>query len=320
MKLSVSRGLPSVVLALLLGSCADTAPVAHRSAAQGAWSPPNPAKPTDLPGLHNVVAYAEGVFSGSVPEGDAGFASLAALGIKTVISVDGAKPELAAAKGHGLRYVHLPIGYDGVPEQRSAELALALAALPGPVYVHCHHGKHRSAAALGAACVVAGRLSNDEALARMAVSGTGAEYRGLFASVRAARPKPPSADAVAAARFPEVAKVSGVVEAMTEIDVVFDELKTARAAGFAVPANHPDLVPEREAARLATLLAESGHDDEVKGRPAEYFAQLESSVAASKELAAAFADRALAAAEKEKRFQAVAKSCKSCHAKFRDNK
>ena len=31
--------------------------------------------PSDAPGLHNVVAYGPGCWSGSLPEGDAGFAS-----------------------------------------------------------------------------------------------------------------------------------------------------------------------------------------------------------------------------------------------------
>ena len=73
--------------------------------------------------------------------------------MQTVISVDGAKPDLEAARKHGLRYVHLPHGYDGVPAPRGDELAIALRTLEGPIYVHCHHGKHRSPAAAGVAWV-----------------------------------------------------------------------------------------------------------------------------------------------------------------------
>jgi len=58
--------------------------------------------PRQLPGLHNVVPYtgsgSEAFYSGSAPEGDAGFDALVKLGIKTVISVDGATPDLARAK------------------------------------------------------------------------------------------------------------------------------------------------------------------------------------------------------------------------------
>src|SRR5262245_14552856 len=44
------------------------------------------------------------VISGGLPEGDAAFQELADLGVKTVISVDGARPDVATAKKYGLRY------------------------------------------------------------------------------------------------------------------------------------------------------------------------------------------------------------------------
>ena len=36
--------------------------------------------------------------------------------MKTIISVDGAKPDLKSARKQGIRNVHIPIGYTGVPE------------------------------------------------------------------------------------------------------------------------------------------------------------------------------------------------------------
>ncbi len=71
-------------------------------------------------GLHNVHRVSERLFSGSSPEGDEGFRSVRDLGIRTIITVDGAKPDVDRARRHGLRYVHLPIGYDGVPEAQGA--------------------------------------------------------------------------------------------------------------------------------------------------------------------------------------------------------
>jgi protein tyrosine phosphatase (PTP) superfamily phosphohydrolase (DUF442 family) len=94
-------------------------------------------------GLHNVFPITDKFYSGSCPEGEAGFGSLRALGVRTVISVDGARPDVELARKHGLRYVHLPIGYDGVPRQQALRIARAVRDLPGPVYLHCHHGKHR---------------------------------------------------------------------------------------------------------------------------------------------------------------------------------
>ena len=55
------------------------------------------ATPHVYPGLENVVVYHEGFHSGGVPRGEAGFESLSGLGIRTIISVDGAVPDLDRA-------------------------------------------------------------------------------------------------------------------------------------------------------------------------------------------------------------------------------
>src|SRR5688572_16768622 len=73
-----------------------------------------PAAPIETSELHNVFRVDEGVFSGNSPDSDAGFEELVRLRVKTVISVDGTKPNVDLARKHGLRYVHLPIGYGGV--------------------------------------------------------------------------------------------------------------------------------------------------------------------------------------------------------------
>src|SRR5690349_16800920 len=77
----------------------------------------------EIPGVHNAFRATQRIYSGSQPEGDEAFAAIAKLGVKTILSVDGSKPDAATARKHGLRYVHLPIGYDGVPTNRIAELA-----------------------------------------------------------------------------------------------------------------------------------------------------------------------------------------------------
>src|SRR5882757_8959774 len=93
-------------------------------------------------GLHNVYRINDKLFSGSSPEGEEGFRSLKEMGVLTVISVDGAKPDVARARKFGLRYVHIPIGYDGISRPQTLRLAKAVRDLPGSVYLHCHHGKH----------------------------------------------------------------------------------------------------------------------------------------------------------------------------------
>ena len=83
------------------------------------------------------------VYSGGQPEGDEAFATLRKLGVKTLISVDGTKPDVERAAKFGLRYVHIPHGYAGISSNTAARLAKAAATVEGPIFVHCHRGKHR---------------------------------------------------------------------------------------------------------------------------------------------------------------------------------
>ena len=278
---------------------------------------PDAAKPVDLPGVHNLVSYGPGLVSGSVPEGDEGFATLRAMGIKTIISVDGAHPEVDRAKAYGLRYVHLPIGYNGMEENRKLEIARAVNDLPGPIYLHCHHGKHRSAAASGAAAVTLGKISTEEALARMKVSGTAANYKGLFKCVEDAR-----ADAAGVAKadvsFPQVWKTSGLVDTMVEMDEVFDRLKLIEKAGWKPPKDHPDLVPAAEAGRLADLHRTIRDDKEVKGKSAQFHNWLQAGGDAASALEEGLTHNAGPEALSA-HFKLVGKACNDCHAMYRNN-
>ena len=58
----------------------------------------------------------------------------------------------------------------------------------GPVYVHCHHGKHRSAGAAGTVAVSLGWLTAEKAIERMKVSGTAPNYTGLYQCTAEAMP------------------------------------------------------------------------------------------------------------------------------------
>jgi protein tyrosine phosphatase (PTP) superfamily phosphohydrolase (DUF442 family) len=136
------------------------------------------------PGLSNVFRLTPRVLSGSFPVGDAAFAWLAAQGIKTIVSVDGPRPDVKAARRHGLSYVHLPVGYDRVPTNRVAELVKLAATLPGPFYVHCHHGQHRSPVAAAIMCEAAAHWTADQAEAFLQQAGAGSDFPELNRSVR----------------------------------------------------------------------------------------------------------------------------------------
>src|SRR5690606_5918477 len=131
--------------------------------------------------LPNAVQVHSRVISGGSPHGEEGYRELAELGVKTVISVDGATPDIETANRYGLRYVHLPHGYDGIPRERVEQLAKAVKELEGPIYIHCHHGKHRSPAAASVACIGAGLIDQQCAQQVLSVVGTGKNYRRLLA-------------------------------------------------------------------------------------------------------------------------------------------
>lgn len=274
-------------------------------------------QPTQLPGLHNVVRYSERTLSGGVPEGREGLHTLAAMGVKTVISVDGAEPDAATADRLGLRYIHLPISYNGIPAERQQELAQAIANADGPIYVHCHHGKHRSASALGAALALCGILTPEAATARMKVSGTGENYQGLWRAVASAKPLPAAELRADVAKFPKVARVKGTVAIMSEIDAVFENVGHLQQAHWQTPVDHPDLVVGKEVKRLHTLFEQMHADPDSQQQPAAYQSLLARAIDQAKALDAAVAAKDQAAADTQ--FGSLQKSCKECHKAHRDN-
>jgi protein tyrosine phosphatase (PTP) superfamily phosphohydrolase (DUF442 family) len=312
------RTRAAALAALILAACQAGSTGEPTKQVELQIAPPSAASgtPIQLPGLHNVVTYADRLVCGGVPEGEQGLETLAAMGIKTVVSVDGATPDVAAAERLGMRYVHLPVSYDTITKERQLQLAQAIASSEGPIYMHCHHGKHRSAAALASAVVLAGVLTADQAAARMAVSGTAKDYTGLWQAVAEAAPLPASQLRIDPSTLPKISKVSGLVATMAEIDQVIDLVKQAHHAGWKAPEDHPDLVPAKETARLKTLFANLANDPESRQLPADYQTQLIKVIEASDGLDAAVRDRRAEVAEKL--LAAINKSCKDCHASYRD--
>lgn len=275
----------------------------------------------DLGPLHNVLRVTPRMYSGNSPESDAAFAELQALGVRTIISVDGAKPMVDRAAAYGIRYVHIPVGYDGIEVDQQAKIARAYRDLDGPVYIHCHHGKHRGPAAAASAAVIVGEMTPDEGVAFMKAAKTAPSYPGLYECVLAISPEyrefveqaPPAKD------LPSVSTVSGLVDHMVGIDFCFVNLEHVKKAGWSVPAEHPDVVPAAEAGRLADHYRVLMDDPECTSKPAEFAAILKRSW----EEAQALEDAIVAkkgAGELDTLFGKVDQSCKDCHNQFRNTK
>lgn len=330
-RLPILPALSGLALSLALIACATRehaqspqASAAPSSAASPAIAPITPPSlsapaPVTLPGLHNVVAYHDHYYSGGVPESPAAFDTLKSMGIKTVISVDGAVPDVQSAEARGIRYIHLPIGYNGFDDQRRLELARATrdALADGPVYIHCHHGKHRSAAAAAAAVTALGYMSADDAIARMKVSGTSPNYTGLYACVASTTALDLTTLNSVSADFPSVSKPADFVQAMLDLDEMLDHLSQIKNANWKAPSDHPDLVPAAEAGRLADTLRILAESNRVKlEKPGFAQALLDDSAKAQR-----LEDFILASADPatlSDQLKVVAASCKDCHAKYRD--
>jgi len=184
----------------------------------------------DLPGIENVYRVTPTLYSGGAPEGDDAFAELKKLGVRTVISVDGLTPDVAAAERAGITTVHLPIGYDGIPSATAYRLAKAVQTLPGPVYLHCHHGKHRGPAAVAAVrlCLEPG-FTPAQAGAWFKQAGTDPAYTGLTRlPLMLPRPTAEQLEAIPT-DFPTASPVADLTKAMVTIDQHFEALKAAKA-------------------------------------------------------------------------------------------
>jgi hypothetical protein len=218
-----------------------------------------------------------------------------------------------------MRYVHLPIGYDGVPQDQGLRIAKTVRDLPGAVYIHCHHGKHRGPAAaavvhlcLDESCTV------ETALAEMRRAGTDPHYTGLYAAPKELRR--PSMEELnhVAADFPEVSAVPALAQLMVEIDGRWERLKLIRAAEWKTPLDHPDLDPPREALQLRESFKEAARLPAVRERTEEFgawIADTEALAARLEKYVRGDPDRRAA----EELFHQLGDSCARCHAKYRDN-
>lgn len=275
-------------------------------------------KRISISGLHNIFQVAGRIYSGSQPATESEFEALARLGIKTIVSVDGSKPNASLALKYGLHYVHLPFGYDGVPTNRVAELAQAIRVKPGPFYVHCHHGLHRGPAAVAIICEANENWTSTEAINWLHEAGTSSDYPGLYRSVTEFQ-QPAQAELDQVVRLPEVAQTSTLVDSMVAIDEHFTMLKLSQKAGWKSPPGHPDISPSHEALMLVELLHEIPRMMRSDDRSSDFRSQM----AASEKSAQRLHDILSKEADKTAATGVLndfAQSCVTCHQSYRNRK
>jgi len=309
---------------------AATAPAATSPAATTGVAVP---KGHDLGRMHNVHAISARFLRGSQPEIHDDFRLLKEQGVKVIVSVDGARPDVAAARTQGLRYVHVPVGYGGLTRAQVVLLYKAFSTLEGPFYVHCHHGRHRGPAACAVGLMGVEGWTAEQAVAELKSAGTAAKYDGLYA-VPAQFQKPTAEElALAPAELPESAEIPAFKEAMVEIDQGWERLAAVRKAKWGVPAEHPDVAPRHEALIFAEYLRELGRRDllaptagadagavadTAAAAAADFRTQLLGAEQAAWDLAKALEGSPVDASKAEAAFLRLQTSCTSCHEAHRD--
>jgi protein tyrosine phosphatase (PTP) superfamily phosphohydrolase (DUF442 family) len=280
----------------------------------------------DAPGIENVFRLSPRLLSGGQPEGEKGFETLKRLGVRTVISVDGSQPDAEAARRYGLRYVHLPVGYDGIPREQAIRLIAAIRDLTGPVFVHCHHGKQRRPAAAAVCALATEGWDKAQARAWLERAGTDPRYKGLFATVEGfASPSVGELERIATDQLPERAEVPALVETMVEVDHIWDRLREIEKAGFRTPKDSPDLDPPHEVLMLVEQFREASRHEEVKAKGESFARSLATAARDATSLEAALREFASSPGptplEKTKAsFARVSQDCTTCHTRFRDNR
>ena len=271
-----------LLCALIALPACDRSP--ERAAQHGTDRHVSEIKKLDTKYLPNTVQIHSKVITGGLPADDDAFKELADLGVKTIISVDGAKPDVVAAQKHGLRYVHLPHGYDGVSNERAKELAKAVNELDGPIYIHCHHGKHRSPTAGAVACVGAGLISHEQSREILELAGTSGDYAGLFKSTEDAREFEKSLLADLDTEFLPIVQVPPMAQAMVDLEKSFHHLQLLAMNQWRPMTDHPDIIPAHEALILREHFTELQRTSESKSYGNQFLDWLQSSESSAMEI------------------------------------
>ena len=268
-------------------------------------------------GLHNYIRWSKRVGQGAQPEGEVAFKNLKALGYRTVLSVDGSVPEVELAAKYGLRYVHVPIGYDGITKDQALRIVKAMRTSEYPLFVHCHHGVHRGPAAAQLCRISEDGISNLEGVAGLKTSGTSPNYKGLWRDVTAFVVPSESELAEISADLPSVVLPEGLRAGMVGTSHRWSNLKLANKARWQAPKDHPDVDPAHEARMLWELFRELARNDSEAQAEGEIF--LKYLEASEKELIGLEkAIRAGKAEEADLRFKQVKQLCSDCHRDYRN--
>jgi tyrosine-protein phosphatase SIW14 len=125
-----------------------------------------------LPGLTSVHRVAPGIFRGCQPEPE-GYATLKAMGVRTVINLRTRHGEREAVEGAGMRYVEIPMSFLRKADPAVVRKALSVMTDPAnqPVFVHCSVGRDRTGVVVAVYRMEVDGWSKAKAVAEMEALG-----------------------------------------------------------------------------------------------------------------------------------------------------
>ncbi len=263
--------------------------------------------------LENLFQISPSIYSGSEPKTDTAFEELNRLGIRTVVSVDGIRPNLKEAHKQNLRYVHIPIGYDGIEEHAQLSLIQLIQSAEGPYYIHCHHGRHRGPAAAAIAAIAKKELTNEEGWQVLEQARTGQEYTGLWQAVESF--DLPKNQITEWPKLLAFSKVDSFSASMAMMDRAISHLEELRDNDWKTIKEHPDLTPDLAALHLREGFVEAQRTMS-SSVPQDFKQSLEEGIKNSKALESALKKELKA--DIETHFIKIKRSCRTCHKEHRN--
>ena len=319
----VTVSLLACAAALAAASCGSTSETSAQptTPAPVVVTPTAPAQPTldaagHPAGLENFRKWSDKIAQGGQPAGEVAFRNLAAMGYMTIVSVDGAKPDVELAAKYGIHYVHVPFGYDGVPKDAQTKIVKAVESADGPVFIHCHHGVARGPAGALIARVAVDGISGEEAAKELKESGCSDHYKGLYRDVAAAVPPTAAELAAVPAVQPTYVSPGTLAEQMAVLDRTWAKVGAAKTASWAAPAGRSDVDPTSDARVLWEHFREIGRLGDIEKHGPDFLTNLQKAEDAGHAL-----EDALVKGDKDaatKQFGAIKQTCDSCHSRWRD--
>ena len=187
----------------------------------------------------------EGILAGPFPKDQAAVRALHEAGVRTVVSVD-ALPAPEPPDGLPMHRVHLPVGYDGIDAATLEGLLVVWRDLPRPIYVHCHHGRHRGPAAAVTMLRRLGLVDAVEGASLLKRCGTSPAYEGLYKSVDETKPIDAKSLAKVRRTLTAQARVGAMATQMAKLDRVWVQVQ--RSLDERADAASLEQLPERTGA------------------------------------------------------------------------